>query len=79
MESPCEDGQQIIPNKVVSTANGCGSKKWHVKVGKMLSPYLKYLDECCDAHDHCFDKCTVSNFKDTFNKCNDDFKDCMYD
>jgi hypothetical protein len=79
VESPCEDGQQIVPNTVLSTANGCGSKPWHVKLGKVLSPYLKFLNKCCDAHDHCFDVCSTSDFKSAFDKCNDDFKTCMYD
>jgi len=79
VKSPCKNGQQIVPNSVKSTSNGCGSKPWHVNMGKMLSPYLKYLNKCCDAHDHCFGVCSTSNFKTAFDKCNNDFKDCMYD
>jgi hypothetical protein len=68
-----------VPNSILSTTNGCGSKPWHVKLGKMLSPYLKFLNKCCDAHDYCYGLCSTSDFKTAFNKCNSDFNDCMYD
>lgn len=78
VESPCKSGQVIVSKNLQPTKNGCGSAPWHVKLGKMMSPYLKHLTECCNAHDACFDTCTVSDFKKAFTKCNVDFKECMY-
>ncbi len=78
VESPCDDDEKVVSKNIPSTANGCGSAAWNVKLGKMLSPYIKRLTPCCTKHDACFDTCAIKNFGEAFKKCNVDFKNCMY-
>ena len=78
IKSPCGSTKKAVQNNIPKSSNGCGSASWQVKLGQVMSPYLKHLTSCCDEHDSCFDTCGAPDFEDSFQKCNVDFKQCMY-
>lgn len=81
IKSPYEDEDKTTPvqNSLPLTYNGCGSAPWQVALGKMVSPYLSSLTPCCNQHDICYGTSGAPDFKESFKKCNVDFKECMYD
>jgi hypothetical protein len=77
----CAEGKtkKVNPDKT-PTPNGCGGSDTQRKIDKIINPYRETLTTCCNTHDICFNTCyTEGDIRAIFNKCNTDFKKCMYD
>jgi len=61
-----------------SVSNGCGTSGILGQMARALGPYNHVMTPCCNGHDHCFHTCGVPNFYQSYLKCNNDFKKCMY-
>ncbi|KAL6956086.1 hypothetical protein U1Q18_044828 [Sarracenia purpurea var. burkii] len=64
------------PDAPAATSNGCGPASWDQdSFGQYVNTALDSpvgFQECCDAHDLCFDDCSS-----TFTQCNIDFSNCL--